>query len=128
MEFLSQPRKALKQKKKSRKRKMDFISNQLILPNIISPNSVKNSLLNITKAKIYGIEVDNFPKLKEQKEKYREFKKKIKQEKLKLKQKKMFSRTVNNSPDRASPNDYTKTSPKNPQILPHIKSQNVVNP
>lgn len=97
MLFLAQPKKLLKHKRK-RKNKKTIIQESLVLPNIKSPNTVKHSLLNIAKAKIYGVDVDKFPFLIQQKEKYKEYKKKLKHYKDGSKKVKNKVRTSNNSP------------------------------
>jgi hypothetical protein len=83
MDFLSQPRKLLKDKKKLRKRKKLMFKDSINLPTINSPAEVKNSLLNIAKARIYGVQIDRFPQLVEHQEKISEYKKKIKLQKMK---------------------------------------------
>ena len=45
---------------------MILVEESLILPRIESPRTLKNSLLNLAKAKIYGIDLSHFPVLKEQ--------------------------------------------------------------
>jgi hypothetical protein len=81
MEFLSQPRKLQKDKKKRKRRKLMF-KESTIFPTINTNAEVKNSLLNLAKAKIYGVQVDRFPQLVEYKEKISEYKKKIKMQRL----------------------------------------------
>jgi hypothetical protein len=82
MEFLSQPRKLLKDKKKRKRRKLMF-KESTVFPTINTNADVKNSLLNLAKAKIYGVQVDRFPQLVEYQEKISEYKKKIKMQRLK---------------------------------------------
>lgn len=53
----------------------------MILPKINSPTDVKNSLLQIAKAKIYGVDINNFPTLQEHKERYDEYVKKKRKDK-----------------------------------------------
>lgn len=83
MDFLSQPRKLLKDKKKHRKRKKLMFKDSINLPTINSPAEVKNSLLNIAKARIYGVQIERFPQLVEHQEKISEYKKKIKLQRMK---------------------------------------------
>ena len=125
IQFLSQPRKIEKRRNKLlKRRRLDLVKESLNLPTVRSPTSLKNSLMNIVKARIYGVEIEKFPLLKEQNKQYIEFKKKIKYNKVKAKnQKRMFSRTLNNSPEPEKNNPYENNISQSESVLPQIKHQ-----
>ena len=107
------------------KQRMSLIKNSFILPSIKSPVDIKNSLTQIIKAKIYGVNINNHPLLKNHKEKYRAYMKKIRQ-KIKMRR----------SPDKKKEGDDNKaiteqdndeqSTKKVASILPNI-SLNVSN-
>jgi hypothetical protein len=67
MLFLSQPKKSYSKKKKKGKKKKHLTEANLMLPSIKTPSNIKNSLINLSKAKIYGVGVDKLPGLVEPK-------------------------------------------------------------
>ena len=69
MMYLSQPKKlyvSKKKKRKGRRKLLAEVEESLLLPRIVSPTSMKTSLINVAKAKIYGIDLSYFPDLKEE--------------------------------------------------------------
>ena len=75
--YLSQ-NKQIKHNKKKIKHKINLITKSFILPSISTQSDIKHSLIQIAKAKIYGVNINNYPLLQDYKEKYLEYVRKIK--------------------------------------------------